>query len=65
MNVQVHLQFFRTKTRIKSGQKVSDESRFVMTFLIILGVNRNMQFQISSRRENKENTWVVDSFCQM
>ena len=31
-------QFFRTTTGIKSGPDASDESRFVMTFLTILGV---------------------------
>ena len=31
-------QFFRTTTGIQSGPDASDESRFVMTFLTILGV---------------------------
>ena len=31
-------QFFRTTTEIKSGPDAFDESRFVMSFLIILGV---------------------------
>ena len=31
-------QFFRTITGIQSGPDVFDESRFVMTFLTILGV---------------------------
>ena len=31
------LQFFRTTTRIQSGPDAFDESRFVMTFLTILG----------------------------
>ena len=31
-------QFFTTKTGIQSGQAAFDESRFVMTFLTILGV---------------------------
>ena len=31
-------QFFRTTTRIQSGPHAFDESRFVMTFLTILGV---------------------------
>ena len=31
-------QFFRTKTGIQSGPDAFDESRFVMTFLTILGV---------------------------
>ena len=31
-------QFFRTTTGIQSGPDVFDESRFVMTFLTILGV---------------------------
>ena len=44
-------QFFRTATRIQSRPDAFDESRFVMTFLTILGV---MQFQISSRRESRQ-----------
>ena len=31
-------QFFRTTTGIQSGPEAFDESRFVMTFLTILGV---------------------------
>ena len=31
-------QFFRTTTRVQSGPDTFDESRFVMTFLTILGV---------------------------
>ena len=31
-------QFFRTTTEIQSGPDTFDESRFIMTFLIILGV---------------------------
>ena len=31
-------QFFRTTTGIQSGMDAFDESRFIMTFLIILGV---------------------------
>ena len=34
------LQFFRTTHGIQSGAGVSDESRFVMTFLILLGVTK-------------------------
>ena len=32
------LQFFRASTGIQSGPVATDESRFVMTFLTILGV---------------------------
>ena len=48
-------QFSGTTTGKKSGQDVFDESRFVMTFLTIhFGSYRNiMQFQISSRPENR------------
>ena len=47
-------QFFRTNPKIQSGPKAFDESRFVMTFLTILEVKeKNVQFQISSRRENR------------
>ena len=47
-------QFFRTTPGIQSGPKAFDESRFVMTFLTILEVKeKNVQFQISSRRENR------------
>ena len=45
-------QFFRTTTGMQSGPDNLDESRFVMTFLAILG--NIMQFQISSRRENRQ-----------
>ena len=31
-------QFFRTTTRIRSGLDTFDESRFILTFLTILGV---------------------------
>ena len=31
-------QFFRTTTEIQSGPDAFDESRFIMTFLTILGV---------------------------
>ena len=47
-------QFCRTMAWIQSATDAFDESRFVMTFLTIMGVNRNiMQFQISFRRENR------------
>ena len=38
MNESSGSQFFRTTTGIKSGPDAFDESRFVMTFLTILGV---------------------------
>ena len=47
-------QFFRTTTGIQSGPGAFDESRFVMTFFNHLGsYGHIMQFQNSSRRENK------------
>ena len=50
-------QFFRTTTGMQSGPDNLDESRFVMTFLAILG--NIMQFQISSRRENRQRETQV------
>ena len=50
-------QFFRTTTGMQSGPDNLDESRFVMTFLAILG--NIMQFQISSRRENRQRDTQV------
>ena len=35
-------QFFRTATGIQSGQDAFDESRFVITFLTILGVTERL-----------------------
>ena len=41
--------FFRTTTGIQSGPDAFDESRLVMTFLTIMGVNGNiMQFQMGN-----------------
>ena len=47
--------FFMTTTGIQSGPDAFDKSRFVMTFLTILGGNyvNFTQFQISSRMENR------------
>ena len=50
-------QFFRTTTGMQSGPDNLDESRFVMTFLAILG--NIMRFQISSRRENRQRDTQV------
>ena len=50
-------QFFRTTAGMQSGPDNLDESRFVMTFLAILG--NIMQFQISSRRENRQRDTQV------
>ena len=36
--MKVQAQFFRTTTGIQSGPGAFDESRFIMTFLTILGV---------------------------
>ena len=38
--------FFRTTTRIQSGPDAFDESRFVMTFLTILGVMETCSFRL-------------------
>ena len=38
MYESLSLQFFRTTTGIQSGEDTSDESRFVKTFLSILGI---------------------------
>ena len=46
-------QFFRTTTGIQSGPDVFDESRFVMTFLTILGV---MEILCSFRLVREEIT---------
>ena len=39
-------QFFRTTTGIQSGPDAFDESRFVMTFLTILGVMEICSFRL-------------------
>ena len=46
-------QFCRTTTGTQPVPDALNESRFVITFLTILGVRNIMQFQISSRRENR------------
>ena len=49
-------QFFRTTTGIQSGPDAFDESRFVMTFLTILGVTeilRNFRLVLKGKT-NKE-----------
>ena len=46
-------QFCRTTTGTQPVPDDLNESRFVITFLTILGVRNIMQFQISSRRENR------------
>ena len=46
-------QFFRTITAVQSGQDAFDETRFVMTFLTILGV---MEIVSSFRLVLKEKT---------
>ena len=45
---------FRTSTGIQSGPDAFDESGFAVTFFNHLGSYRDIiQFQISSRRENR------------
>ena len=39
-------QFFRSTTRIQSGPDTFDKSRFVMTFLAILGVTEICSFRL-------------------
>ena len=39
-------QFFRTLTGIQSGPEAFDESRFVMTYLTILGVTEICSFRL-------------------
>ena len=46
-------QFFRTTTRIQSAPDDFEKSRFLVAFLTISGVKNIMQFQISSRKENR------------
>ena len=50
------LQFFRTTTKIQSGSDAFDKLRLVMTFLTSLRVPEIMQFQISSRTENRQRS---------
>ena len=45
------LQFFRTTTGIQSGPDALDESRFVMTFLTILGVTEIRNFRLAPEGE--------------
>ena len=53
-------QFFRTTTRIQSGPDTFDESRFVMTFLTILGVKQILcSFRLV--REGKKAKEVAES----
>ena len=40
-------QFFRTTTGIQSGPGTFDESRFIMTFLTILGVMKMCSFRLT------------------
>ena len=50
-------QLFRTTTGIQSRPDAFDESMFFMTFLTILvkkGYGNIIQFQINSRRENRQ-----------
>ena len=42
--MKVQVQFFRTTTGIQSGPDAFDESRFFMTFLIILGDRERLCF---------------------
>ena len=46
-------QFFGSTAGILSSPDAFDESRFIMTFLISLRDENIVQFQISSRRENR------------
>ena len=39
-------QFFRTTTEIESGPDAFDESKFVMTFLTILGITEICSFKL-------------------
>ena len=39
-------QFFRTTTEIESGPDAFDESKFVMTFLTILGITEIYSFKL-------------------
>ena len=48
-------QFFRTTTGIQSGPDAFDESKFVMTFLTILGVMEICSFRlVLERKTGKE-----------
>ena len=44
-------QFFRTTTEIESGPDASDESKFVMTFLTILGITEICSFKLVLERK--------------
>ena len=46
-------QFVRTATGTQSGSDAFDKSRLVVKFLMNLGITSIMQFQISSRKENR------------
>ena len=46
-------QFFRTTTGIQSGSDAVDDSRFGMTFLIILGVTEIYSYRLVLGRENR------------
>ena len=46
-------QFIRTTTGTQSGSDTFDKSRLVVKFLMNLGITSIMQFQISSRKENR------------
>ena len=48
-------QFFRTTTRIQSGPNAFDNSRFIITYLTILGVMEIYSFRlVSERKTSKE-----------
>ena len=46
-------QFVRTAAGTQSGSDAFDKSRLVVKFLMNLGITSIMQFQISSRKENR------------
>ena len=56
--MKVQAQFFRTTTGIQSGPDAFDESRFVMTFLTILGV---MEILCSLNLEGKTDKEMPES----
>ena len=56
--MKVQAQFFRTSTGIQSGPDAFDESRFVMTFLTILGV---MEILCSLNLEGKTDKEMPES----
>ena len=53
-------QFFRTTTRIQSGPDAFDESRFVMTFLTILGVTEIL-YSFRLTLEGKKGKEILES----